>query len=117
MRGAVSFIAPRLLKRSATGSSPTPDGARSADRQHQDCASEVDALREKGYLEAGAPIHEAIEAYSDLRHPKVKRIGAGHAYLPKPFSESDLNTAIERVLEPPRQQAMPYPFLPSQQSR
>ena len=23
------------------------------------------------------------------------------AYLPKPFSESDLNTAIERVLEPP----------------
>jgi len=29
-------------------------------------ASEVDALREKGYLEAGAPIQEAIEAYSDL---------------------------------------------------
>jgi predicted solute-binding protein len=29
-------------------------------------ASAVDALGEKGYLEAGAPIHEAIEAYSDL---------------------------------------------------
>ena len=29
-------------------------------------ASAVDALREKGYLEAGAPIQEAIERYSDL---------------------------------------------------
>ena len=29
-------------------------------------AGEVDALREKGYLEAGAPMQEAIEAYSDL---------------------------------------------------
>ena len=29
-------------------------------------ASEADALRENGYLEAGAPIQEAIEAYSDL---------------------------------------------------
>jgi hypothetical protein len=28
--------------------------------------SEVDALRQEGYLEAGAPVQEAIEAYSDV---------------------------------------------------
>ena len=32
------------------------------------------------------------------------------AYLPKPFSESDLNTAIERVLEPPQR---PLTVMPS----
>ena len=35
-------------------------------------ASEVDALREKGYLEAGAPIQEAIEAYSDLSYDDAR---------------------------------------------
>jgi len=44
-----------------------PPAARSVNRlKIRIAASEVDALREKGYLEAGTPVRGAIEAYSDL---------------------------------------------------
>ena len=52
-------------------------------------ASEVDALREKGYLEAAAPIQEAIEAYSDLSRMMTRDESQRHAHrLRRPGSSS-----------------------------
>ena len=57
------------------------------------CCNKMSAL--------GARAEVAVRTSSARERVETAWLAGAAAYLPKPFSESDLNTAIERVLEPP----------------